>query len=150
MGDLRGMRVLVVRVGELACAVDVTSVREIAAVPSATRIPGAAASVDGLINIRGELLPLIDGPRLLGRSGRPTEPAMMVLVHGDRSVGLVVDEVLDLFAVAEDELADREALPGVDPRLVRAVGRRGSRTFVLLDLEALLGPILMTEGGVTL
>ena len=144
MADLRGVRLLVFRIADLACAVEVTAVREIAAPPRATRIPGAADAVDGLINIRGELVPLIDGPRLLGRPGRPSERAMVLLRLDDRTLGLVVDEVLDLFALPPEDLADRDALPGVDPRLVRAVGRRGQMTFVLLDLEALLGPILTT------
>lgn len=144
MADLSGVRLLVFRVADLACAVEVTAVREIAAPPRATRIPGAAGAVDGLINIRGELVALVDGPRLLGRAGRPTEPAMLLLALEERTLGLVVDEVLDLFALPPEALADRDALPGVDPRLVRAVGRRADTTFVLLDLEALLGPILTT------
>ena len=144
MDDLAGLRLLVFRVADLACAVEVTAVREIGAVPHATRIPGAAEAVDGLINVRGDLVPLVDGPRLLGRPGRPTEPAMVLLAYEERVLGLIVDEVLDLFAVPAEALADREALPGLDPRLVRAVGRRGSRTFVVLDLDALLGPILTT------
>jgi purine-binding chemotaxis protein CheW len=144
MADLHEVRLLVFRVADLACAVDVSVVREIGPAPKATRIPGAMHAVDGLINLRGELVPLIDGPRLLGRPAAPTEPAMVLLTHEGRTLGLVVDEVLDLFAVPEQDLADRDALPGVDPRLVRAVGRRGGLTFVVLDLEALLGPVLVT------
>ena len=144
MADFSGVRLLVFRIADLACAVEVASVREIGAVPRATRIPGAAEAVDGLINVRGELVPLVDGARLLGRPARPAEPAMVLLAHEGRSLGLVVDEVLDLFALPPEDLAGRDQLPGLDPRLVRAVGRRAGRTFVLLDLEALLGPILTT------
>jgi len=144
MADIHGVRLLVFRIADLACAVEVAAVREIAAAPHATRIPGAGGAVDGLINLRGELMPLVDGARLLGRTARPTDSSMVLLVHDDRTIGLVVDEVLDLFALPPEDLADRDALPGVDPRLVRAVGRRGDLTFVLLDLDALLGPILTT------
>ena len=56
-------------------------------------------------------------------------------------MGFMVDEVLDLLTVSPDDLSDRRELPGVDPRLVRAVARRGDSSFVLLDLDALLGPI---------
>lgn len=144
------MRLLVFRVADLVCAVEAAAVREISALPRAARIPGAADAVDGLINVRGELVPLVDGPRLLGRIARPTEPVMVLLTHDERAVGLIVDEVLDFLAIPPEDLADGEALPGVDPRLVRAVGRRGNQTFVLLDVDALLGPILTTDGGVTL
>jgi chemotaxis signal transduction protein len=41
-------------------------------------------------------------------------------------------------------LEDRNGLPGVDPTLVRAVGRRNSELIIVLDVAALLGPILTT------
>jgi purine-binding chemotaxis protein CheW len=144
MADFSGIRLLVFRIADLMCAVEVHAVREIGPVPRATRIPGAAGPVDGLVNVRGELVPLVDGARLLARTARPGDQTMVLLTHAARGVGLVVDEVLDLFAVPPDDLSDRDGLPGLDPRLVRAVGHRGGRTFVLLDLEALLGPILTT------
>ena len=54
-------------------------------------------------------------------------------------ISLLVDHSL---ASLDDP--DRDELPGVDPRLVRAVGRRGDESFVFLDLDALLAPILST------
>jgi chemotaxis signal transduction protein len=54
----------------------------------------------------------------------------------------MVDEVLDLLTLPSEQLERRETLPGLDPRLVRAVGRRGGQVFVVLDTEALLAPVL--------
>ena len=51
-------------------------------------------------------------------------------------------DVLDLVEVPTDSLDQREALPGVDPRLARAVGRAGQRVFAVLDTDALLAPLL--------
>ncbi|MGH9262857.1 MAG: chemotaxis protein CheW, partial [Acidimicrobiales bacterium] len=59
-----------------------------------------------------------------------------------RLVGLVVDEVLDLLAVSAAALEPRQALPGVDPTLVRAVGRRAGQLFLVLNTDELLAPIL--------
>jgi chemotaxis signal transduction protein len=67
---------------------------------------------------------------------------MILLEAGDRVVGVVVDEVLDLVTVGDGEWAERGALPGVDPRVVRAVGRSNGVAFILLDLNALLAPLL--------
>jgi chemotaxis signal transduction protein len=55
-----------------------------------------------------------------------------------------VDEVLDMLTVAETTLEDRAGLPGVDPTLVRAVGRRQGELFIVLNVAALLGPVLTT------
>ncbi len=57
-------------------------------------------------------------------------------------IGFTVDEVMDMLAVGETTLEDRKGLPGVDPTLVRAVGRRNGELFIVLDVAALLGPIL--------
>jgi chemotaxis signal transduction protein len=60
----------------------------------------------------------------------------------EKLLGFTVDEVLDMLAAGEHTLEDRHELPGVDPTLVRAVGRRNGDVFIVLDVAALLGPIL--------
>jgi hypothetical protein len=50
--------------------------------------------------------------------------------------------VLDLVPVAASALAPREELAGIDPAVVRAVGRHGDRSFIVLDLDALFGPLM--------
>jgi chemotaxis signal transduction protein len=65
---------------------------------------------------------------------------------GRKLIGFTVDEVLDMLTggggSGETTLEDRSGLPGVDPTLVRAVGRRNGELFIVLDVAALLGPIL--------
>jgi chemotaxis signal transduction protein len=61
---------------------------------------------------------------------------------GHKVIGLTVDEVVDLLTVDTNTLEPRQALAGVDPILIRAVGRRGDSLFVVLDTDALLAPIL--------
>jgi chemotaxis signal transduction protein len=65
-----------------------------------------------------------------------------------RLAGFTVDEVMDMLAVGPGMLEERTGggLAGIDPMLVRAVGRRGDQVFVVLDVVALLGPILTTQG----
>src|ERR1700720_4799423 len=59
-------RLLVFRVGTLACAVDVDQVREILPRLPTTRIPGAPPVVAGLVNVRGTLVTVVEGWRALG------------------------------------------------------------------------------------
>lgn len=141
MGDFTGIRLLVFRVADLACAAEAAAVREILAVLPATRVPGAPPSVAGVVNVRGNLVTVVDGRRALGQSAGAPGSSIVLLDVGRRTVGLVVDEVIDLIAVPAGELADRQELPGIDPAVVRAVGRRADLSFVLLDFDALLGPI---------
>jgi len=146
MADATVVRLLVFRVGPLACAAEADVVREILPRLPTIRIPGAPSTVAGLVNVRGSLVTVVEGWRALGQpAATATDGATTVLLEigpERRPLGFTVDEVLDLLAVPDDQLERRETLPGVDPRLVRAVGRRGGQVFVVLDTEALLGPIL--------
>jgi purine-binding chemotaxis protein CheW len=142
MDDYAGVRILVFRVADLACAADAAAVREILPAQAATRIPGSPDAVDGLINVRGQLVTLVNGRHALSHPpGDGSGPIILVEV-GDWTVGLAVDAVLDMFSVTPDELSERGDLPGIDARLVRAVGRRANLSFVLLDIDALLRPFL--------
>ena len=162
---LGSARLLVFRVGALACAAEVDQVREILPRLPTTRIPGAPSVVAGLVNVRGTLVTVVEGWRALGQApppaappttGHATEPqelqgsTIILELGGDgdngahRLIGFTVDEVVDMLAGGDTVLEDRQGLPGVDRTLVRAVGRRNGELIVVLDVAALLGPILTT------
>ena len=126
----------------MQCAVEASTVREILPVQPATRVPGAPEQVAGLINVRGRIITLVDAHKCLGQRLQSTAGTLVLLELGSRTVGLIVDEVIDLIAVAEGMLAERDELPGIEAEFVRAVGRQGGESFALLDTEALLSPIL--------
>ena len=132
------------RVGPLACAAHAEAVREILPRLPTIRIPGAPPVVAGLVNVRGSLVTVVEGWRALDQQGTADGGTTVLLEVGAdrRALGFTVDEVLDLLAIPDDQLEPRQTLPGLDPRLVRAVGRRGGQVFVVLDTEALLAPIL--------
>ena len=146
MIDAAVVRLLVFRVGTLSCAAEVETVREILPRLSVTRIPGAPPEVSGMVNVRGALVTVVDGWRALGQAAPASAGAgttvLLEVDGGRRLMGLTVDEVVDLLAVPGETLERRQSLPGLDPTIVRAVGRRDSQAFVVLDTDRLLGPIL--------
>lgn len=163
-GSLVSARLLVFRVGTLACAAEVDQVREILPRLPTTRIPGAPPVVAGLVNVRGTLVTVVEGWRALALT-ETSQPAAadgagstLILEvapangvqdgHGKKLIGFTVDEVIDMVALGDTTLEDRAGLPGVDPMLVRAVGRRNrgddKDLFIVLDVAALLGPVLTT------
>ena len=147
MGDAQVVRLLVFRVGNLTCAAAAEVVREILPRLATTRIPGAPPVVAGLVNVRGTLVTVVEGWKALGQPepAERTEGGTTVLLQiagGQKTIGFTVDEVVDMLAVNGEALEPRQALPGLDPKLVRAVGRRREQLFVVLDTDALLGPVL--------
>ena len=141
------LHAVIFRIGALICAAPAGIVREILPRLPATRIPGVAPAIEGLVNVRGSLLTVLDGHLLLHqeRNGEE-EGAIVVLEVAGRRYGLGVGQVLDFLEVPEHSVAQRAELPGVDPRLVRAVGVRGDRHFVVLDVDALFAPIVGSDG----
>jgi len=143
MTDIAVERVLVFDVGDMVCGVPADVAVEVLPFERTTRLPGAPPAVIGLLNVRGSLLTVLDAHRLLERESeaRPDGAIISLEVWG-RQVGLLVDEVRDLVSLSPDEVESRESLPGVDPRIVLAVARRGNDHFVMLDLDNLLSPIV--------
>jgi purine-binding chemotaxis protein CheW len=145
VGWVGARRLLLFRSAGHTLAIDAGAAREILPGQTATRIPGAGRAVRGLVNVRGVLVTLIDAAAAMGLDAGPASPsggAVLVLEYKGRRVGLVVDEVLDLAAVDDADLDGRGALPGVRPDLVQAVGATAGRSFVQLETDALLEPLL--------
>ncbi len=143
-------KLLLFRTGGRVFAVDAGAVREILPDIPSTRIPGSPAAVRGLVNVRGTLVTVVDAALAIGigdraRGAAEDGSAFLVLVErAAHSVGLVVDEVLDLATVDDAGLepGGAEAVPGARPGVIAATGSAGEVRFAQLETDALLGPLL--------
>ena len=113
--ELEGRRYLFFTVAGRLCACDLESTREIVAWRPATRLPGAAEWVRGVINLRGTLLTVVDlAPRFRGAFDA-TDGAgydgqsIIVTESGGRSIGLGVDSVRDVMVVPEEAMETVDA-----------------------------------------
>ena len=123
MANSPALHAVIFRIGEVICAAPAGIVREILPRLPATRIPGVADAVEGLVNVRGSLLTVLDGHMLLQQERRLSdEGAIVVLEVRGKAYGLGVGQVLDFLEVPAASVVERRELPGVDPRLVKAVG----------------------------
>ena len=143
MADPPTLHAVIFRIGALNCAAPAGIVREILPRLPVTRIPGVAEAIEGLVNVRGSLLTVLDGHRLLQQERRAEdEGAILVVEVAGRRYGLAVAQVLDFLELPDRAVAQRADLPGVDPRIVRAVGLFDDRPFVMLDMDALFAPLI--------
>jgi purine-binding chemotaxis protein CheW len=118
---------------------DVHQVREIVRAVPATPLPRGPGLVEGLVELRGGLLPLVDLGRVLGgapANGAAAARIAVVEVDGLR-VALRVDAALDVLTVEAGELAAPPAL-GAAEGLLRGVVRRADASVLVLSLEELL------------
>src|SRR5262245_13090591 len=91
-----GERLLIVEVAGGLSGIDSSTVREIVGVLDATRLPGAPPHVRGVVNLRGQLLTVVDiGHRLTGApsEGTKAEGSIVVVSSSERALGLLVEDV---------------------------------------------------------
>jgi purine-binding chemotaxis protein CheW len=121
---------------------DIEAVREIIPYRRATRLPGAPKYVQGLINLRGTIVTVLDlGARLEADRAPVREGSIILATHGTRVVGVAVDEVMDVQAIAEEPIASSA---GDLPRgLVRGLGHLDDGVVVLVNIHALVMQVLL-------
>jgi purine-binding chemotaxis protein CheW len=123
-------------------AVPIHRVQEIVRVPEITRVPHAQAGVEGVINLRGRVLPVVDlASRLaLGTTEHARSARVVVVDGGSESIGLLVDGVSEVLRVSASDVEPPSATTsGNGPTAVLGVAKLGERLVLLLDLDAALG-----------
>jgi len=134
-------RTLLFRVAGKVYGCDIDAVREIIPYRRATRLPGAPSFVQGLINLRGTIVTMLD----LGARLDPARPAVrdgsiILATHGARVVGIAVDEVMDVQAISEEHV---EHHGGARDALIRGLGHLEDGVVVLVDIHTLVTQVLL-------
>lgn len=143
--DRRGkeeIQLVVFRIGEEEFGVDINQVREIVKLVSITRMPKAPVFIEGVVNLRGQIITVIDlAKRLdLPSKGRTETSRIMVVEVGGNVVGMVVDSVSEVLRLSTTDIEDTPSLieTEVHERYLRGVGKIGDRLLILLDLKQIL------------
>ncbi len=110
--DLSERQLVTFNLGSDEFGVDIINVREIIRLTEVTHIPQAPSYVEGVCNLRGSILPVIDGRDRLGMPRRPSDSSTRVLVLdvGGTLTGMVVDRVSEVLRVSSTAI---EAPPAV-------------------------------------
>lgn len=137
------LQVVVFKLGDETYAVDIASVREIITLQPITQVPGAPAFVEGILNLRGHVIPVMDlrGRFGLPRTGPTRETRIMVVEVRGHTLGLVVDAVSEVLRVPAQAVEPPHKLTvGVDAAFLQGVAKLSHRLVILLNLEQLLQP----------
>lgn len=135
--------VVVFRVDELVCGLDIVQIQEIKRILSHTPVRHAPPYVRGLLNIRGQIVTLVDVGQRLGLPPRPLRRAAPAIVVGLGSelVGLLVDEVDDVVEVDASHLSEPPSnLGDVEGRFFGGVLRTPGGLVALVDKDRIAGP----------
>jgi purine-binding chemotaxis protein CheW len=142
-------RFLTFRLAERLYALPAAEVAEVIRVPPVARMPQAPASLLGLANHRGDILPVASLRGLLGEASiAPSGAARAVVLTGDQPVALAVDAVDGLASVAADEVEMSQSALSVRPgeRLLGAFRSAGAQDVArILDLRGMLAGALVAR-----
>jgi len=128
-------------VDNLFFGIEVLKVQEVLRYLEMTSVPLAPDVIQGLINLRGQIVTAVDMRRRLGLEKRAAgeTPMNMVVRSDDGPVSLLVDEIGDVVEVGSDSYEPvPESVPQTQRELIRGVYKVESRLLLVLDTERVL------------
>jgi len=128
-------------VGKEEYAVPILAVQEINRMMQITRVPQSPAFVEGVINLRGKIIPVIDLRKRfnveLNENADDTR-IIVVEIGGNRVLGFTVDRVNEVLRIKREIVEPAPAMcTGIDSEYVQGVGKLEDRLLILLSLERL-------------
>jgi purine-binding chemotaxis protein CheW len=135
------LQVVGFRIGNETFGVPIARVREIIRVPQITAVPNAPEYVEGVINLRGKIVSVIDLRKRFGEShpqpGRKNR-ILVVELH-NHTVGLIVDAATEVLKLAPTEIEPpSRVFPDDEFECVTGVGKTHGRLVILVDLSKAL------------
>ncbi|MBG6082862.1 chemotaxis protein CheW [Rubrivivax gelatinosus] len=136
-------QVVIFRLGAEEFGVPIMSVQEIVRLPETlTRVPRTPAFVEGVINLRGTVLPVIDQRSRLGLPGieRNDRQRIMVYLLAGMRTGFIVDSVAEVLRIPRDHVVAAPAMSDEQSRLISRVAKLDGdkRLVMLIDPQHLL------------
>lgn len=131
------------RIAHEEFAFDVLSVQEINRMVEVTRVPKAPFFVEGVINLRGRIIPVLDLRRRFGipPADQTDDSRIMVVLVRQRMVGLIVDEVVEVLRIPKSTIEPPPSVgTSAGAEFTQGVGRIEDRLLIVLDLNRLLIP----------
>ncbi len=128
-------------IGEEEFGVDILKVQEIIRTMEITKVPRAQSFVEGVINLRGKVIPIIDLRRRFGLISKDHDKHTRIIVIeiNNMIVGFVVDSVSEVLRIPAGTVEPPPpVVAGLDSEYISGVGKLQDRLLILLDLDKLL------------
>ena len=124
-----------------AYGVDIGAVREIIPLQEITRVPTTPEFIEGVINLRGKVIPVVDLRRRLGLpSGEENKENRIVVIDvGGQDIGTVVDAVTEVIRISTESVEmPSSPITSADSEYLMGIAKIDDRLIILLDLESVL------------
>ncbi len=129
------------RLADEEFGVDILKVQEIIRMVDMTRVPNSPEFVEGVINLRGRIIPIIALRKRFGVEPRPPDKRtrIMVVEVDRKTIGFIVDSVSEVLRIPRSTVEPTpEVVSSVNAEYFSGVGKLEDRLLILLDLNRLL------------
>ncbi|SRR6056297_94083 len=132
------------KVGDIVLGIDIEHVQEINRLLDVTRVPGASRMIHGVVNLRGEVVTVLDPHTIFDvrSSGTSDSRRNLVLRAGGERIGVMVDQVADILTIQRSELSPRPSnVRSVDRRFIDSVYLSDAGVIIILCADSLINAI---------
>lgn len=139
--DAELIQLVTFSIGEEEFGVDILQVQEIIRTMEITKVPRAPEFVEGVINLRGKVIPIVDLRRRFGLATRDHDKHTRIIVIeiNQMIVGFVVDSVSEVLRIPSGTVEQPPpVVSGMESEYISGVGKLQDRLLILLDLNKLL------------
>ncbi len=148
MADISGkteegkIKFAVFSIGAVEFALDIMRIKEIVKPLKITIIPKAPRFIEGVINLRGIIIPIVDLRKRFGvkitETPLSSERIIIARLNG-KIIGLIVDLVSDVISMGKGDISPPpEIVKGVSAQFIKGLGKIGSRLILLMDMDRIL------------
>lgn len=135
------LQVVGFRIGRETFGLPISIVREIVRVPEITSVPNAPDYIEGVINLRGRIIPIVDLRKRFGqKSFEPNKKNRIVVVELEsRAIGLIVNSASEVLRIPPSEIEEpHNVFKEGELNYITGVGKLNGRLVILLDLSRVL------------
>ena len=130
-------------IGREKFGVDILAVQEIIRSTEVTPVPNSPSFVEGVINLRGDIIPVIDLRKRLSlylADNKVEKDWVLILSIGNRVVGFIVDNVSEVLKIPEDDIdpPPNIVIAGLENQYIRGVCEIDNKLLIILDFESVL------------
>lgn len=121
--------------------VDIMNVKEISEYQKTVKVPNSPKFVDGIINYRGDITPIINLRTKfdLEAAGNSSSSRIIIINLNNRQVGFLVDDASQVLTIDEENIDPApELVTDIDQKFVSGIAKLKDRMIILLDLEKVL------------
>jgi purine-binding chemotaxis protein CheW len=139
--DAELLQLVTFSIGDEEFGVEILKVQEIIRMLEITKVPRAPEFVEGVINLRGKVIPILDLRKRFGLAARDHDKHTRIIVIEINSmiVGFIVDSVSEVLRIPADTVEPPPpVVSGLDSEYISGVGKLEDRLLIMLDLDRLL------------